>query len=372
MHILFDARTATPRFYAISRYTAALANALAKLFKESGDKLTIVRHPNCTFDIPETENVMVTTCIAPPDDPKGQLPMKRLAEQLKPDIYHTPHRMCPTIGYDCPIVITIHDFSPVRCRSEKTPQESIAFMASMSTALKTCTKAMTVSKNTLNDAKAIFPQFADKCVAIPHGVSEMFKRVEDEDILNRVAAGYGYSRKSILYLGSTMPHKNIPKLLKGYAKALPLLDGAELVLAGHNCNKTPHLTELINSLGIADNVKWIGGIHDSDLTAVMSSVRAFISPSLYEGFGLSVLEAMAVGAPVACSEAPALKELTNGAAVYFDTNSPDSISQAIVNIMLDEKLRDQLKTDGIKRASEYSWDKVAQATVELYKAALKQ
>lgn len=370
MHILFDARTATPRFYAISRYTAALANALAKLFKESGDKLTIVRHPSCTFNIPETENVMLTTCVAPPDDPNGQLPMKRLAEQLKPDIYHTPHRMCPTIGYDCPIVITIHDFSPVRCRSEKTPQETIAFMASMSTALKTCTKAMTVSKNTLNDAKEIFPQFADKCVAIPHGVSAEFRRVENEDVLNRVAAGYGYSRNSIMYLGSTLPHKNIPKLLKGYAKALPLLGGAELVLAGYNCNKTSHLTELINSLGIEDNVKWIGGIHDDDLTAVMSSVRAFISPSLYEGFGLSLLEAMAVGTPVACSEAPALKELTNGAAVYFDTNNADSISQALVNIMLNEKLREQLQADGLKRASEYSWDKVAQATVELYKAAL--
>lgn len=370
MHILFDARTATPNFYGISRYTSALAMALAKLFKESGDRLTIVRHPNCNFHIPKMENVMLTTCIAPPDDPKGQLPMKRLAEQLKPDIYHTPHRMCPTIGYNCPIVITIHDFSPVRCRSEKTPQESVAFMASMSTALKTCTKAMTVSKNTLNDAREIFPQFADKCIAIPHGVGDEFHREEDEATLNRVAAGYNYSRNSILYLGSTLPHKNVAKLLKGYAKALPLLEGAQLVLAGYNCKKTPHLLELINTLGIANNVKWIGSIMESDLPAVMSSVRAFVMPSLYEGFGLPVLEALAVGTPVACSEAPALKEVTNGAAIYFDTNNPDSISQALVNITLDESIRAQLQADGLKRASEYSWDKVAKATFELYKTAL--
>lgn len=370
MHILFDARTAIPRFSGISRYTASFADALAKRFEKSGDQLTIVRHPNCTFQLPVMKNVMVTTCVAPPDDPKGQLPMKRLAEQLKPDIYHTPHRMCPTIGYDCPIVITIHDFSPVRCRSEKTPQESIAFMASMSTALKTCTKAMTVSRNTLNDAKAIFPQFADKCSAIPHGVGEEFHPFDDESDLNRIADGYGFSRNSILYLGSTLPHKNIPNLLRGYAKALPLLDGADLVLAGYNSNKTSHLTELIDSLGITDNVKWIGGIHDSDLPAVMGSVKAFVMPSIYEGFGLSVLEAMAVGTPVACSEAPALKELTDNAAVYFDTNSPDSISQAIINVMLDEKLRSELKSKALKRASEYSWDKVAESTIELYKAAL--
>ena len=372
MHILFDARTATPRFSGISRYTASLACALAKLFKESGDKLTIVRHPNCNFHLPEMENVLLTTCIAPPDDPNGQLPMKRLAEQLKPDIYHTPHRMCPTIGYDCPIVITIHDFSPIKCRAEKTPQESIAFMASMSTALKTCTRAMTVSKNTLNDAKAVFPQFADKCVAIPHGVSEEFQREENEDILNRVAAGYGYSRNSILYLGGTQPHKNIPNLLRGYAKALPLLNGAELVLAGFNCNKTPYLVELIDSLGITENVKWIGGIIDADLPVVLSSVKAFVMPSLYEGFGLTVLEAMAVGTPIASSTAPALKELAGDAACYFDPLNPEAISQAIINTMLDNSLRNSLIAECKIRAKEYSWDNVAKATVELYKKALMQ
>ncbi len=373
MHVLFDARLATAKYPRIIRYASGLATALADLFKTTGDRLTVVRHPSCKFRLPDMENVLQTTCVAPPEDPSAQLPMRKLAERLKPDIYHTPHRICPSIGYNAPIVLTIHNCAPIKCRYETSPQESIAFMESLSASLKACTRAMTVSNATLEDVRSIFPDLAYKCVTVPPGVGPEFHEY-DEETCDRISLSYDYTRPCLLYMGGAEPHKNLYNMLKAYSKAVTLVHGIDLVLGVYGTPaKLQKLKQFSDSLGIGQHVRFLPEIIPSDVPYIISSAHAMILPSIHEGFGLPMLEAMSAGTPVAASATPALLDLgggDNGAALYFDPESVDDMSQAIVRIALDTSLRDRLRTEGPKRAKNYTWSNVAKAALSLYKDAL--
>lgn len=367
MHILLDARTSTEQQPGIARYTFELAVALGELFAETGDRLTVVCNPEPFVTIQESEAVRVTTCSADPLDPAAQMPMRKLAEQLKPDVYHTPYRLCPTIGYDAaPVVVTIHSFIPMRCQDESTPQQRIVFLKSMHDALKACTCAIAVSENTHKDLRHFFPDVAAKCEVVRNGVTDAFKPLPEEHY-NAAAVRYEYERPAILYLGSNVPHKNVSGLLKGYAHAKPLLHGIKLVVAGFHCEPTKAQLHLLDSLGIKDDVTWLRNIQEYDLPAVLGSACAFVFPSLYEGFGLPVLEAMAVGTPVACSHTPALADLGGDAVRSFDPEKPEDIAQALVDTVRNDDARARMRAAGLERAAAYRWRNAALETLDLYK-----
>lgn len=334
MHILLDARTATPHFPGIGRYAGELALALAETLRPTEDRLTVVVPPDCTFRFPETDRTHAVVCNRTPFDPRQQAALRDLSNQLRPDVYHSPYYLMPVLD-DVPTVLTMHDCIPLMQPGESSIQARTLFRACAARALKACTTAIAVSETTRKDSLRFFPDATDKFTTIPHGVHARFTpRGEDE--CAAVAAKYALTRPYLLYLGSNRPHKNVATLLVGYARAKPLLKGHRLVIAGYGSEATKHDRTLLKQGDIVHDVSWIGAVPEEDLPALFSAASAFAFPSFYEGFGLPLLEAMATGTPVACSETPCLRELGDDAVAYFDPREADAIAQALVACVANE------------------------------------
>lgn len=369
MKILFDARTANPQFPGVARYAAELAPALAEIIAETGDELAIIGHSAAVNLLATSANIQAVPCNVPPDAPESYQTVQALIAELKPDVYHTPHRMCHP-ATNVATVLTIHDCIPVKCAFQTTPQERITFLASVGHALRACTRAITVSQTTLDDLNEFFPGETQKCRVVHHGVANHFSPTSDAQHVAAAAAN-NYPRPALLYIGSNLRHKNLMELFRGFARARPLLHGVNLVLGGHGCTPVARHNRLIESLELDNCVTWIGEIKEKDLPAVIGSATAFVLPSLYEGFGLPALEALACGTPVACSDIGALREVCAQAACYFDPESPVSIAQALVSVVSDHIVRSRIRQAGLERARDFTWRNAAQKTLDIYREAIE-
>ena len=368
MNILLDARTAIPRFPGVGRYALELSCALAGLFATTGDRLSLICNRAVNRAVPENTGIDVYECDVPPDAPDACGALGRIVQAAKPDIYHTPNRLCGPIP-GLPAVLTLHDCVPVKCAFETTPQERIAYLTSVGSALKACTRAITVSQATLADIADLFPGDAGKCRVIPHGVGAPFKPTSAESHA-AVAKSLGFSRPMILYIGDNKRHKNLVELFRGYDRAREMLHGVRLVLGGFGCKPAPRHTRLIREFGLEELVTWIGDVPEADLPALYGAAAAFVMPSLYEGFCMPVVEAMACGTPVACSDIPASREVCGDTAVYFDPREPDSIAQALVTAATDNIVRNRHRAAAFDKVRGYTWEAAAQATREVYLEAL--
>lgn len=368
MNILFDARTASPRFPGIGRYATELAPALAEILSTTGDTLTLIAHPTMIETLSPAPNITPIPCDVAPDSPKSTDAIHAIIDAVRPAVYHTPHRMChppSTVA----TVLTIHDCIPIKCAFETTPQQRIVFLGSVGHALRACTRAICVSQTTLDDLDVLFPAETGKCRVVHHGVNERFcplppnPHIPDADVPHD-------PRPVILYVGSNLRHKNLVGLFRGFAHARSLLQDVRLVLAGHGCQPLARHTRTIQSLNIQDSVSWMGEIAESDLPALIRSATACVMPSLYEGFGLPALEALACGTPVACSDIAATREVCGDAACYFDPENPDSIAQAIVSAVSDDIIRSRNHDQGLLRAQAFSWRQAALKTRDVYREAV--
>ena len=367
MNILFDARTAIPRFPGIGRYAAELASALAELFEKTGDTLTLIENSSTLNKLTSAKNIVTVDCDVPPDSPQSCAAINQVIEQVKPTLYHTPHRICHPIE-TVPTVLTIHDCIPIRCPFETTPQERVAYIASVGSALRTCTRAIAVSQTTLDDLKSLFPDDMGKCRVIHHGVNKVFKPTKPEQHAAAALSNH-YKRPILLYIGNNLRHKNLVELFRGFARAKQMLHGVRLVLGGYGCTPLPRHTRLIQELDLEDFVTWIGEIMEAELPAIIGSATALVMPSLYEGFCMPVAEAMACGTPVACSDIPALREICKETVTYFNPEDPDTIAQALVTAVTDNIVRNRNRTAALDRARNFNWDEVARKTRDVYQAA---
>jgi alpha-1,3-rhamnosyl/mannosyltransferase len=177
---------------------------------------------------------------------------------------------------------------------------------------------------------------------------------------------YDLPERYLLYVGSNKPHKNLPALVDAYAR---LGDTPPLLLAGTQDPRYPQVGRRVEQLGLENRVRILGAIPEEDLPALYGNALALVFPSLYEGFGLPPLEAMACGAPVACSDIPSLREAAGQAALWFDPSSPDSIASALEKILDDQELRAALRASGLRRAAELTWDLAAQKTLDVFREA---
>ena len=176
-------------------------------------------------------------------------------------------------------------------------------------------------------------------------------------------------RPIVLSASAKQPHKNLPRLL-GALAAIPARDRPLLVLPGYH---TPHEDELrrrAEQLAVGDDVRLLGWVSPQELEGLYAAATCFVFPSLYEGFGLPVLEAMARGIPVACSGRGALLEVAGEAALLFDPESESAIAAAIERLLTDRAEADRLRTAGLARAEQFSWAATAAATIASYKRAL--
>lgn len=269
-----------------------------------------------------------------------------LLSKIKCDIFHSPHYVVPFF-YKGLTTIAIHDVIHLLFPSY-LPLKILRYYAyfQMRRALKMSRVAFTVSKSSKKDIVRFFPWAEKKIEVVYNGVDERFFEKANEELCHKFKKELG---DYVLFVGNIKPHKNIEVLLR----AMKRLKGIKLVIAGGVPNKK--ILYKIKKEGVEEKVVFVGFLTFDELSALYESSQAFVFPSLYEGFGLPPLEAMAKGVPVISSSASSMPEILKNGAIYFDPYSEDSLLEAMISVMENKSLGEIIIFEGRKVAQSYKW-----------------
>jgi alpha-1,3-rhamnosyl/mannosyltransferase len=285
--------------------------------------------------------------------------------RLGADLYHSPYYLMP-YRPRAATVLTVYDVIPLRHPEHSTQRARLLFRLSTRLALRAARRVIAITENARQDFVGEFAVPPDKITAIPLGVDPSF-RPAGAVAVREVRAKYQLPERFALYLGSNKPHKNLVGLVRAWT-TLPDPPAA-LVVAGAWDDRYPDARQIAASCG-DKTISWIGRIAEVDLPALYSAARVFIFPSLFEGFGLPVVEAMACGAPVICSNVTALPEVAGDAAQLFDPTDQSALARVIQQTLDDETLLAQLRGKGLARAARFSWERTAAQTLEIYRQVI--
>jgi glycosyltransferase involved in cell wall biosynthesis len=294
-----------------------------------------------------------------------------LAKRAGVDLVHSLASTAPTWGA-FRRVVTIHDVIYRIYPEAHSGWRSLGMRLLVPTGARRSDRVIAPSVATRNDLIRLLRVPAGKIDVVPHGPgpSPAPRWTASEELKRRFELG---SRPFVLTVSAKRPHKNLVRLVE----ALALIPGERrplLVLPGY-ATTHPHEQELRECgarLGLTPDIRFVGRVSQEELEGLYRSATCFVLPSLYEGFGLPLLEAMARGVPVACSSRGALGEIAGDAALIFDPERPESISEAIETLLRDTHERERLGAAGLGRSRRYSWAATARATLACYERALSR
>jgi glycosyltransferase involved in cell wall biosynthesis len=294
--------------------------------------------------------------------------LPRLAKRAQVDLLHSLANTAPAWGA-FRRVVTIHDVI-YRLHPETHGQlRALALRMLVPLAARRSDRIIVPSETTRADLIRLLGVADSKVDVVPEGSGmEPAARAEPEDELRRrYRLG---TRQFVLTLSTRRPHKNLVRLLDALA-LIPSGRRPLLVLAGHATAYDDELRAHASGAGVADDTRIAGWVPSEVLEGLYRSCACFVFPSLYEGFGLPVLEAMARGVPVACSDLGALREVAGDAALLFDPEEPPAIATAVERLLADPQERDRVSRAGRAQAARFSWDETARRTLEVYERALR-
>ncbi|MGH9368224.1 MAG: glycosyltransferase family 4 protein, partial [Thermoanaerobaculia bacterium] len=287
------------------------------------------------------------------------------------DLFHATHYVLPPILRGR-AVVTIHDIIHL-LYPQFLPNRAAHFYARymIRRALRRADRIITVSYNSKRDLVDYFSVAPSRIEVIYNGVSPRFHPGVPAEERERVARKHGLPSPYLLFLGGEKPHKNLQGVVRAFAEArreaaLP----HALALAGPPPRSPARLEALVSALDLREHVFRPGLVVEEDLPGLVAGADVLLYPTLYEGFGLPVVEAMACGTPVLTSSTSALQEIAGGYAYLVDPMDVDAIARGIVALTTDEKKRADFRELGKKRALDFSWDKAAEKTLGVYAAAL--
>jgi glycosyltransferase involved in cell wall biosynthesis len=296
------------------------------------------------------------------------LGLPAMARKDRLDLFHGPVNVVPP-GLPCLSVVTIHDLALLRFPEQVTKKRYRYLSRTISASVKRASRVVTVSESTKRDIVELLSTEPEKIAVTPLGVDERFRRLDREG-LARFREQAGVERPFALFVGTLEPRKNLTRLLDAFA--LIVNDVAhDLVVIGPEGWLTSEIHETAYQLIKRGRVQFRGFVPDGQLPAWYSACDLFAYPSLYEGFGLPVLEAMACGAPVLTSNVSALPEVVGDAAVTVDPSSVEAIAEGMKQILTNVELADDLGHRGLYRAKNFTWARTAELTVAAYREAVR-
>ncbi len=367
MRIGLDYTSALRQRAGIGRYTRGLVGALADLDHANQYTLIVARDAG---ELPAgTGNMRVQRL------PLAEWPLTIAWHRLRLplyvelftgplDLFHSPDFVLPPLRR-ARTIVTVHDLSFMRY-PQCAARGLVAYLNSVvPRSLRRADLILADSEWTRQDVVAMLGMPAGKIVVVPAGVGPEYHPISDQSLLDAVRQRYHLPQRFILHVGTLEPRKNLVRLIEAVRASTQSPD-MRLVLVGGKGWLYEDIFASVERLGLAQNVIFPGYIAEADLPAVYNLATVFAYPSLYEGFGIPPLEAMACGTPVVCSNSSSLPEIAGDAALLIDPTDTEALADALQRALSDESLRADLRRRGVAQAQRFSWPAAAQKLLAAY------
>lgn len=288
----------------------------------------------------------------------------RMLRRQRADVAHAQHLVPPYSP--CPTVVTIHDVSFLRHPEWFPPRQVRIMRWLIPLSARRATRVHTGSHHAATEIAELCRVPRERIVVIPDAAAEEFTPGDVEEARARVFAAYGLRDPYLLAVGLIQPRKNLPRLVEAFAQLAPRYPELTLAIAGRVGWREEELHRRLDASGLRQRVALVGAVGQQDLVALYRGARVMVYPSLYEGFGLPPLEAMACGTPVVASNTTSLPEVVGDAGLLVDPTSSEGIAAAIARVLDDPDLAADLSARGLQRAWLFSWRRSAQEHLALY------
>jgi glycosyltransferase involved in cell wall biosynthesis len=355
MRIAIDARKLHD--YGIGTYVRNVLRYLGRIDREN-EYVLLCRPADCDSVRAFGENFRAVPEPSGNYSLKEQVRLPMTLRRIGADVFHAPHYVLPPM-LPCPAVVTIHDCIHLMF-PEYLPNRAAYLYARtfMTLAARRSARVLTVSEASKRDILQYFRVPPERIEVIYNGIDERFWSAPAEDAVERVRQRYQLNDPFILYTGNIKPHKNLVRLIEAFQRLRRSgLDQVKLLIIGDEISKYATLRRAVHRHKLHKHVRFHGFVPDETLAILYRLAAAFVFPSLYEGFGLPPLEAMASGTPVVTSNVSSLPEVVGDAALLIDPYDVDAIAGAIRMVLTDAALRDDLRERGWRRAREFSWER---------------
>jgi len=296
------------------------------------------------------------------------LPRELVRQKI--DVLHTPTNIGVPHLKLCKFIVTIHDLIPLLLSEYSTKKYLARYRRAITLSVRNADKIITVSQQSRNDIVRLLKVPYRKIEVIYEGVDNFCRPISDQKLLEGIKRKYRIDAPYILHLGGIDEHKNSQVVLKAHRilKTVDKIPALKLVIVGRKDWFFHALSRQAYELGIEDDVIFTDFVSDEDLVLLYNTAQVFVFPSLYEGFGLPTLEAMACGTPVIASNTPSLRETIGEAGILVDPKDFNDFAQAIKQILVDNTLRAKLVELGHQRTGLFLWQETARRTLEVYQS----
>jgi glycosyltransferase involved in cell wall biosynthesis len=296
-----------------------------------------------------------------------QLRVPVVLQRERVTLFHAPHYVLPPL-VRCRSVVTIHDCIHLMFPQYLPNRIALAYArTSIRLAARRATRVLTVSESSKRDILRFVDTEPEKIDVIYNAYDERFGVEPREEDVVRVRERFQLHDEFVLYVGNVKPHKNLERLIEAFDRVRKRgLDHLKLVIIGDEISKYTSLRRAVHKHQLHKYVRFLGYVPEETLAVMYRLAGVFVFPSLYEGFGLPPLEAMASGTPVVTSNVSSLPEVAGDAALLVDPYDPESIAGGIERVLTDEQLRRDLRRKGVARAKQFSWEQSVGRVREIY------
>ncbi|HEX8817338.1 MAG TPA: glycosyltransferase family 1 protein [Terriglobales bacterium] len=371
MRIAIDLRRISE--FGVGTYTRNIVRALGRM--DTSNHYFLIGPPQKVAEAgPLPSNFQSIPLLDGDGNLKGFFECRALLKSLRCDLIHIPHLFGTPRNLPCPYVVTVHDLLDHMYRtSERSSMRRLMNVRLTRHVLKHAARILAVSNYTKTEVEKLFNVPASRIDVVYNALDERFLRGHatpaDRDLLH---ARYLVNYPFLLYAGRISPHKNLVRIIEAFSALKTQLekDGQfpdlKLIIIGDELSKHPDLRRTVIRSCVQNDVRFLGFIPIEMLRVFYDAAKIFVFPSLYEGFGLPPLEAMAHGTPVVTSNTTSLPEVVGNAAVLVNPENVFEIMRALHRVLLDQALREKLKQRGYEQVKKFSWDDSARRVLRVY------
>jgi len=361
--------------FGVGTYTRNVVRALARA--DHDNQYLLLGSPQEAAEIgPLPANFQCVPLVGTERTPKGYLDCRAVIKRWNCDITHIPHLFSIPRNLPCPYVMTVHDvLEHMYGAGEGSSVKRLLHFHFTRHVLRGAKRILAVSKFTKSEIEKLFAIPSQRIEVVYNAIDERFLRGQATEADRQILAErYLVSYPFLLYAGRISPHKNLVRIIEAFSalkaqlekRSPPQYADLKLIIIGDELSKHPDLRRTVIRSGVQNDVRFMGFVPIEMLRLFYNAAKVFVFPSLYEGFGLPPLEAMALGTPVVTSNISSLPEVVGNAAVLVNPENVFEIMRALHRVLLDQSVRDKIRQRGYEQVKKFSWDASAQRILEVY------